>query len=228
MAERARLFAGEVEIHSRPGEGTRVEVRAPLPSLPVQETASAAASEAPVRRIGPYILSERLGKGSMGVVYSAEQKEPVPRRVAIKLLRTPMPEGKELLRFDIERRALGRMEHPNIARIYGAEITEDGDPYLVMELVDGLPITEYCDQRRMGPEARLELFIATCRGVGHAHQKRIIHRDLEPAHVLVAEQAGLPVPIASCRISSRQSPCCCEPSTSPCARSAPTIPRWGE
>ncbi len=194
MEERARLFGGELEIHSRPGKGTRVEVRAPLPKPPAPETESAAADEPPVRQIGPYVLLGRLGKGSMGVVYLAEQKEPVPRRVALKLLRTPMPEGKELLRFDVERRALGRMDHPNIARIYGAEVTEDGDPYLVMELIDGLPITEYCDQRRMGLKARLELFIATCRGVGHAHQKRIIHRDLKPTHVLVAEQAGLPVP----------------------------------
>lgn len=194
MTERARLFAGELEIQSQLGEGTRVEVRVPLKKLPVRNTALAVAGEPPARQIGPYALLKRLGQGNMGVVYLAEQKEPVPRRVALKLLRTPMPEGKELLRFDVERRALGRMDHPNIARIYDAEITEDGDHYLAMEFIDGLPITEYCDQRRMSLEVRLELFGATCRGVGHAHQKRIIHRDLKPAHVLVAEQAGTPVP----------------------------------
>ena len=210
MAERARLFAGELSIKSRPGEGTRIEIRVPLrvadaghpgaghpgaghPGARHRKTLETGdiSSE---RHIGPYRLLKRIGQGGMGVVYLAEQKEPVPRRVAIKLLRTPMAEGKELLRFDVERRALGRMEHPNVARIYGAETTEEGDPYLVMEYIDGLSITEHCDQRRMDLESRLGLFIATCRGVEHGHQKRIIHRDLKPANVLVTEHGGSAVP----------------------------------
>jgi tetratricopeptide (TPR) repeat protein len=141
-----------------------------------------------------YRLIEVLGEGGMGTVYLAEQFEPVQRQVALKVIKPGLASPQVLTRFDAERQALALMDHPNIAKVLDAGTTSGGQPYFVMELVCGVPITDYCDERRVHPQARLELFVAVCRAVQHAHQKGIIHRDLKPSNVLVAEYDGKPVP----------------------------------
>ncbi len=143
--------------------------------------------------IGPYKLLQRLGEGGMGVVYMAEQKEPVKRRVALKIIKPGMDSQQVLARFEAERQALAMMDHPNIARVLEAGTTESGQPYFVMELVKGTPITEHCDQHKLTPKERLSLFIDVCQAVQHAHQKGIIHRDLKPSNVLVARYDDKPV-----------------------------------
>ncbi|MDX2037544.1 MAG: tetratricopeptide repeat protein [Isosphaeraceae bacterium] len=143
---------------------------------------------------GRYTLIEVIGRGGMGSVYRAGQTQPVKREVALKLIKTGMDSRDVLARFDAERQALALMDHPNIARIYDGGVTTDGRPFFVMELVDGVPLTEYCDRKRMTVEQRLELFVSVCQAVQHAHQKGIIHRDLKPSNVLVAEVDGRPTP----------------------------------
>jgi serine/threonine protein kinase/Flp pilus assembly protein TadD len=150
--------------------------------------------EQPGATIGPYKLLERLGEGGMGRVYLAEQQHPVRRRVALKIVKAGMDSARVLSRFDQERQALTMMEHPNIARALDAGTTESGRPYFVMELVKGIPITRYCDQERLTPDERTELFIPVCQAVQHAHQKGIIHRDIKPSNVLIALYDGVPVP----------------------------------
>jgi eukaryotic-like serine/threonine-protein kinase len=145
-------------------------------------------------RIGPYRIVRILGQGGMGLVYEAEQLEPLRRTVALKVIRHGMDTREVLARFDSERQALAVMDHPNIAKALDAGTTESGLPYFVMELVQGLPIAEYCDANRLDTRARLELFIAVCHGVEHAHQKGVIHRDLKPSNILVRLQDGRPVP----------------------------------
>ncbi len=135
-----------------------------------------------------------IGEGGMGSVYLASQTEPVKRQVALKLIRTGMDSRAVLARFDAERQALALMDHPNIARIYDGGLTPSGHPYFVMELVQGEALTEYCDRQRLPVKARLELFVAVCQAVQHAHQKGIIHRDLKPGNVLVTEVDGRPTP----------------------------------
>ena len=137
---------------------------------------------------------EVLGEGGMGTVYRAEQTQPVKRRVALKLIKVGMDSRVVLARFDAERQALALMDHPNIARVYDGGTTAAGQPFFVMELVEGVPITEYCDRHRLPVRARLELFVAVCQAVQHAHQKGIIHRDLKPSNVLVTEVDGRPTP----------------------------------
>jgi len=134
---------------------------------------------------GRYTLLEVLGEGGMGTVYRAEQTQPVKRPVALKLIKVGMDSRVVLARFDAERQALALMDHPNIARVYDGGTTAAGRPFFVMELVQGVPITEYCDQHRLPVRARLELFVSVCQAVQHAHQKGIIHRDLKPSNVLV-------------------------------------------
>ena len=141
---------------------------------------------------GRYTLVEVIGEGGMGSVYLASQTEPVKRQVALKLIKTGMDSRGVLARFDAERQALAMMDHPNIARIYDGGLTPAGQPFFVMELVKGVPLTEYCDQQRLTVKARLELFVAVCQAVQHAHQKGIIHRDLKPGNVLVTEVDGRP------------------------------------
>ena len=143
---------------------------------------------------GRYTLLEVLGEGGMGTVYRAGQTQPVKRQVALKLIKVGMDSRAVLARFDAERQALALMDHPNIARVYDGGTTEAGQPFFVMELVSGEPITEYCDRLRLPVRARLELFVAVCQAVQHAHQKGIIHRDLKPSNVMVTEVDGRPTP----------------------------------
>ena len=144
--------------------------------------------------IGPYQLLRLIGEGGMGQVWLAEQKEPVRRNVAIKLIKVGMDTREVIARFQSERQALALMDHPAIAKVFDAGSTEDGRPYFVMEYVAGLPITEYCDEHRLTMRQRMELFVQVCEGVQHAHQKAIIHRDLKPSNILVTELDGKPVP----------------------------------
>ncbi|HVS14014.1 MAG TPA: serine/threonine-protein kinase [Thermoanaerobaculia bacterium] len=144
--------------------------------------------------IGGYRIVRRLGEGGMGVVYEAEQIEPVARRVALKVVRWGLDSRVVLERFQWERQALASLDHPNIARIFDAGTSEDGLPYFAMELVDGPPLTEYCDRERLELDARLRLVAQVCAAVEHAHRRGLIHRDLKPSNVLVAEVDGTPVP----------------------------------
>jgi len=145
-------------------------------------------------QIGAYRLLQLLGEGGMGEVWLAEQKKPIHRTVALKLIKVGMDTKAVVARFETERQALALMDHPNIARVFEAGSTAQGRPYFVMEYVPGLPLTEYCDKRRMTLKERLELFVQVCDGVQHAHQKAIIHRDLKPSNVLVVEQDNKAIP----------------------------------
>ena len=133
-------------------------------------------------QIGPYRLLRVLGEGGMGQVWLAEQKAPIQRTVALKLIKAGMDTRAVVARFESERQALALMDHPNIAHVYEAGSTPEGRPYFVMEYVQGLPITEYCDKHRLSMKDRLQLFMQVCEGVQHAHQKAIIHRDLKPSN----------------------------------------------
>lgn len=147
----------------------------------------------PGDRVGPYKIRERIGEGGMGLVFAAEQTKPVQRMVALKVIKPGMDSQEVIARFDSERHALSVLEHPNIARILDAGITDSGHPYFAMELVRGITITEYCDELSLPPEERLRLFIEVCHAVQHAHQKGIIHRDVKPSNVLVTQIDGNPV-----------------------------------
>jgi eukaryotic-like serine/threonine-protein kinase len=144
--------------------------------------------------IGPYTLLELIGQGGMGEVWLAEQRQPVRRRVAIKLIKLGMDTKEVVGRFESERQALALMDHPAIAKVFDAGSTPEGRPYFVMEYVPGLPITDYCDKHKLTIRQRLELFTRVCDGVQHAHQKAIIHRDLKPSNILVSETDGEPAP----------------------------------
>src|SRR6185436_5107580 len=145
-------------------------------------------------RIGRYKLLEQIGEGGFGVVYMAEQQEPVRRRVALKIIKVGMDTRSVVARFEAERQALALMDHPNIAKVLDGGATELGRPYFVMELVRGVPITEFCDQNRLTTQQRLDLFVQVCAAVQHAHHKGVIHRDLKPSNVLVAQYDGKLVP----------------------------------
>jgi eukaryotic-like serine/threonine-protein kinase len=144
------------------------------------------AEDAPGSTIGRYRLIGRIGSGGGGIVYEAEQQEPVVRRVALKVIRLGMDTETVIARFEVERQALALMDHPNIARVLDAGATASGRPYFVMELVKGDRITTYCDDERLDVTARLRLFIQVCHAIQHAHQKGIIHRDIKPSNILVA------------------------------------------
>jgi len=151
-------------------------------------------SEGPGGRIGPYKLLQQIGEGGMGVVFLAEQLEPVQRKVALKVIKPGMDTHQVVARFEADRQALALMDHPNIAKVLDAGATDSGRPYFVMELVKGLPITKYADQEHLTPQERLHLFVPICHAVQHAHQKGIIHRDLKPSNILIALYDGVPVP----------------------------------
>src|SRR3984957_16234865 len=140
--------------------------------------------------IGPYKLLQQIGQGGFGVVYMAEQEKPVRRIVALKIIKPGMDTGQVIARFESERQALALMDHPNIARALDAGATASGHPYFVMELVKGVPITEFCDKNHLAPEGRLKLFIDVCHAIQHAHHKGIIHRDIKPSNVLVTLHDG--------------------------------------
>jgi serine/threonine protein kinase len=150
--------------------------------------------EGPGTVIGPYMLLEQIGEGGFGVVFMAEQEKPLRRKVALKVLKPGMDTRQVVARFEAERQALALMDHPNIAKVFDAGTTASGRPYFVMELVRGVPITEFCDQYRFTPRQRLELFTTVCQAVQHAHQKGIIHRDLKPSNVLVTLHDTVAVP----------------------------------
>jgi serine/threonine protein kinase/TolA-binding protein len=165
------------------------------PASPLPATAdSHHVLESPGTVIGPYKLMEQIGEGGMGAVYVAEQTKPVRRRVALKIIKPGMDTRQVVARFEVERQALAMMDHPNIAKVYDGGSTESGRPYFVMELVRGIPITDYCDREQLAIPERLELFVLVCRAVQHAHQKGIIHRDLKPSNILVTVIDGAAVP----------------------------------
>jgi serine/threonine protein kinase len=158
-----------------------------------------ATAEEPIREgpgavIGAYKLLEQVGEGGFGVVFMAEQTRPVRRKVALKVLKPGMDTHQVVARFEAERQALALMDHPSIAKVHDGGATPSGRPYFVMELVKGVPITRYCDEHRLTPRERLELFVPVCHAIQHAHQKGVIHRDLKPNNVLVALYDDKPVP----------------------------------
>jgi eukaryotic-like serine/threonine-protein kinase len=151
-------------------------------------------AEQPGKTVGHYKLSKQIGEGGFGVVWMAEQTEPVQRKVALKVLKAGMDTHQVVSRFEAERQALAMMDHPNIAKVFDGGATSSGRPYFVMELVEGEPITKYCDEHRSTLRERLELLVPVCQAIHHAHQKGIIHRDVKPSNVLIASYDGLSVP----------------------------------
>ncbi|HEV2394356.1 MAG TPA: protein kinase [Verrucomicrobiae bacterium] len=161
---------------------------------PRKEPGGTLGGEKPGDRIGRYKLLQQIGEGGCGVVYMAEQAEPVRRRVAIKVIKLGMDTRQVIARFEAERQALALMDHPNIARVLDAGTTQTGRPYFVMELVRGVKITDYCDENALTTPQRIDLFTQACRAIQHAHQKGIIHRDIKPSNILVTLHDGVPVP----------------------------------
>jgi len=165
-----------------------------LPDQPLGQPRPVPGIEKPGDRIGRYTLREQIGEGGCGVVYAAEQEEPVRRKVALKVIKLGMDTKNVVARFEAERQALAMMDHPNIAKVLDAGATETGRPYFVMELVHGCRVTDYCNRNLLSIKDRLELFIKVCQAVQHAHQKSVIHRDLKPSNILVTLHDGVPVP----------------------------------
>jgi serine/threonine-protein kinase len=178
-----RLLAAQLKVGSF--------LESPAPAL--IDTVDEPISEAPGTIIGPYKLLEQIGEGGFGVVFMAEQQQPIRRKVALKVLKPGMDTRQVIARFEAERQALALMDHPNIAKVLDAGQTSSGRPYFVMDLVKGLPITELCDQAKLPIRERLELFLSVCQAVQHAHQKGIIHRDIKPSNVLVTLHDGTPL-----------------------------------
>ena len=164
------------------------------PTVSAGESRDGAPLEEPGTLIGRYKLIEKLGEGGFGTVWAAEQREPVKRRVALKVIKLGMDTRQVVARFEAERQALALMDHANIAKVFDAGATETGRPYFVMELVKGISIVEYCDQEQLTIQARLDLFMKVCHAIQHAHQKGIIHRDIKPSNILVTLHDGAPVP----------------------------------
>src|SRR5215469_74829 len=188
-ALRARI-EGLLKAHE--GAGSFMEE----PAAPARKTIvlTLPPDEKPGDKIGNYKLLQQIGEGGCGVVYMAEQEEPVRRRVALKVIKLGMDTKSVIARFEAERQALAMMDHPNIAKVLDAAATETGRSFFVMELVRGIKITDYCDQNKLSTTERLELFIQVCNAIQHAHQKGIIHRDIKPSNILVTLHDGKPVP----------------------------------
>jgi serine/threonine protein kinase len=199
-----RAFVERLLHHHETGGGGVLDppIAAPVaeaPDLSAAPDTATAGDTAPAlgtagHAFGQYVLRERLGTGGMGEVWRAEQTAPVRRTVALKLIKAGMDSAQVIARFESERQALALMDHPAIAKVFDAGTTPEGRPYFAMEYVPGVPITEYCDARRLGTQQRLELFQRVCEGVQHAHQKAVIHRDLKPSNILVADVDGKPQP----------------------------------
>ena len=165
------------------------------PPLDIEATHSMPGfSETIGSQIGPYKVLQEIGEGGMGTVYMAEQSRPVQRRVALKVIKAGMDSKEVVARFEAERQALAMMEHENIAKIFDAGTTEDGRPYFAMELVRGVPLTQFCDEKKLAIPDRLKLFVSICQAIQHAHQKGIIHRDIKPSNVMVSNHDGRAVP----------------------------------
>ncbi|MBI2947352.1 MAG: serine/threonine protein kinase, partial [Verrucomicrobia bacterium] len=175
-----------------PVDASEVRIKAASPGSKIAK--SNLVSEAPGDRVGRYKLLQKIGEGGCGVVYMAEQEEPVRRRVALKVIKLGMDTKCVIARFEAERQALAMMDHPNIAKVLDAGATDAGRPYFVMELVRGVKITEYCDQHSLPTRERLDLFIKVCRAIQHAHLKGIIHRDIKPSNILITVNDGVAVP----------------------------------
>src|SRR5437016_8181382 len=202
----------DIELHSRVAALLEAHERAgaflqePADRPPASSIAAAARQANPRRHrlapageisgdhVGRYKLLQQIGEGGCGIVYMAEQEEPVRRRVALKLIKLGMDTKQVIARVEAERRALALMDHPNIAKVLDAGATETGRSYFVMELVRGVKITDFCDQNGLPTEARLRLFIQVCHAVQHAHQKGVIHRDIKPTNILVTVNDGVAVP----------------------------------
>src|SRR5258707_384911 len=183
----------EMLLNSHAAAGDFLEESvAPVPNKTI--ILSDTRTEKPGDKIGRYKLLQQLGEGGCGVVYMAEQEEPVHRRVALKVIKLGMDTKSVIARFEAERQALALMDHPNIAKVLDAGSTEIGRPFFVMELVRGIRITDYCDQNKLSTGERLKLFIQVCHAIQHAHQKGIIHRDVKPSNILVTLHDGVPVP----------------------------------
>jgi serine/threonine protein kinase len=211
-AERAaylgRECGGDAELRDRVEALLRANDASPLPPSGAGDATNTQAPNGrpetedfgdPTARVGlvlagKYKLIEAIGEGGMGSVYMARQTEPVKRAVAVKVIKAGMDSKAVLARFEAERQALAMMDHPNIARVLDAGTTDGGRSFFVMELVKGVPITQYCDERRLTPRQRLELFVPVCQAIQHAHQKGVIHRDIKPSNVLVALYDDRPVP----------------------------------
>jgi serine/threonine protein kinase len=178
-----RAMQAEIEslLQAHQEAGSFLGEREPGPTAPGEDPIR----ERPGTIIGPYKLLEQIGEGGMGLVFVAEQQQPIKRRVALKIIKPGMDSRQVIARFEAERQALALMDHPHIAKVHDGGATADGRPYFVMEWVKGTPITEYCDTHRLSIRQRLELILDVCHAVGHAHQKGIIHRDLKPSNILV-------------------------------------------
>lgn len=183
----ALLLDAHLQSHSLLDRPNRLDPRATVDHQPLSPLVGTLIA-------GRYKLLEEIGDGGMGTVWMTEQKEPVKRLVAVSLIKAGMDSKAVFARFEAKRQALALMDHPHIAKIHDAGTDNSGRPYFVMELVKGLPLTEYCDARKLSVHERLDLFIQICSAVQHAHQKAVIHRDLKPTNVLVTEHDGKPVP----------------------------------
>ncbi len=201
-AEILGRVAALLEAHERAGAFLeepldRSTVTSPGPA-PVELNADRSQLEPPGKtcgdQVGRYKLLQQIGEGGCGVVYMAEQQEPVHRRVALKVIKLGMDTKEVIARFEAERQALAMMDHPNIAKVFDAGATDTGRPYFVMELVRGVKVTDFCDENKVSTEERLNLFIQVCHAIQHAHQKGIIHRDIKPTNILVPVNDGMPVP----------------------------------
>jgi WD40 repeat protein/serine/threonine protein kinase len=177
-----------LQAHREAGSFLQEPSARPSAAIDVPEPA-----ERPGAVIGPYKLLQQIGEGGMGTVFMAEQTQPVQRKVALKIIKPGMDSRQVIARFEAERQALAMMDHVNIARVFDGGATESGRPYFVMELVHGVPITQYCDDNQLTPRQRLELFVPVCQAIQHAHQKGIIHRDIKPSNVMITLYDGKPV-----------------------------------
>ena len=184
-AEVERMLAAEPQPERRGGTPTR---------LPQTRTLDGVGGPNAGERIGRYRLIRELGQGGMGIVYEAEQEVPMRRRVALKIIQHGLEGDKIIARFEAERQALALMDHPNVTRVLDAGTDSSGRPYFVMEYIQGVTLTDYCDRHNLGTRARLELMVQVCQGVQHAHQKGIIHRDIKPSNILVEIREDRPVP----------------------------------